>query len=54
MAHTLKRGQHFADHGAAAVERLANVALVVVERLEPRFGRRHLRFDAADAASRVD
>ena len=33
---------------------LRMLALVVVERLEPRFGRRDLRFDVADAAGGVD
>ena len=54
VADTLECGQHFADHGAAPVERFANAAFIVVERLEPRFRRRDLRLNAADAAGGID
>src|SRR5665213_2163121 len=54
MAYALERRQHFADHGAAAFERFANAALVVVERLEPRFRRCNFRFDAANTTGGVD
>src|SRR6185437_1026656 len=42
------------DHGVAAVERFAKAALIVVERLEPRFGCRDLRFDTTNAAGGID
>ena len=37
-ADALQRRQHLGDGGAAAVERLADAALVLVERLEPSLG----------------
>ena len=54
VADALQRRQHLADHGAAAVERFADSAFVVVERLEPLLRRCDLRFDAAQARGGVD
>ena len=54
MADALQSRQHLADDGAPSFERLADAALVFVERFEPRFGRGDLRFDAADAAGGID
>ena len=53
-ADALEGGEDFDDGGAALVERFANGALLVVERLEARTRRLDGRLDVAHAAGGVD
>ena len=54
MADALKRGEHFADDGAAGVERGAQRALIVVERLEADLRCLDGLFGCAQASGGVD
>ena len=54
IADALKRGQHLADDGAAAVERFADIVLAVVERLEALLRGSDLGFEAAQTAGGID
>ncbi|HZQ12830.1 MAG TPA: hypothetical protein VFB31_08485 [Pseudolabrys sp.] len=54
MADSLQRRQHFADHGAAAVERSLDAALVVVERRQARLRSLDLGLDAAQPRRGID
>ena len=53
-ADALQRGQHLGDGGAAAFERLAERALAVVQRLEPRLGLGDPVFGVAQPRGAVD
>ncbi|HEY0302170.1 MAG TPA: hypothetical protein VGC36_12575, partial [Rhizomicrobium sp.] len=54
MADALQGGQHLGDDGAAAVERGADAALAVVERLETDLRRLDGGFGRAQPAGGVD
>ena len=54
MADALQRGQHFADHGAASVQRFLDAALIFVERRQPRLRRLDLGLDRTQAAGGID